>query len=724
VSTGAQEAQPEQGKLERVDKLFPTFDVKPPMMPPASIWLSVEEAETNIDAVDRFGKSASYVNRPLFLQTNVAPGDEGYYAAFDFTVEEGEDGKYLLSMAGPPVGRGHASPVSLRLGGRWYSVVSAPLSKAQWGTASATQWSNLGFAAVEPGRHRIVVKVDKKRPMDTQYCMVLDGLLLTKADKVNEAAKRWRKPRPKIAPKPRTLPRIVSFNDSSEIQIIYPRFRTTREIEGESPFGTIITSVMSENNAGDPKKTVSDICRAGYKWLMDYIFPLVIPEGGNPLDEANFEKWKSADPRKVEYLKMITAAGLKVHLRFCAPRIKNRIPKQITPEYCEAFARHSVMMVRQYGKWVKSWELLNEKNGAMAPVDYAKICNVAYKAIKAVDPEAQVWVGATAMLQCLTDFPEPWIQKTLDAGIQADGYSFHPYCQPYVRRNFPERGSQWYPWNYWPDYHHMIADLRSRLDESKLTKGPDGHARYAATEVGWPTHVDRETWKRNISYLTQAKYEQRGMLLDFWLGVRPRFNFIFTRPWHDMYERESHFQLVDAYNTRVMSWINRRTKYRMEGPDRIYRPAYYAAAAVCSNIDDTLRKTGQKVEIADAEKLNPQIMTFERIHRDFRFAEVVILVWAGVRADDEFQARPVDITLPGPTDAIGFVPIGYSLLPVGAVYSKMGQFEWGVEELLYELSDSSLKLLDVPLSDAPYVIKYIRRLPDSRTASSQERKQK
>jgi hypothetical protein len=197
------------------------------------------------------------------------------------------------------------------------------------------------------------------------------------------------------------------------------------------------------------------------------------------------------------------------------------------------------------------------------------------------------------------------------------------------------------------------------------------------------------------------------MLLDFWLGIRPQITFVESRRFNDLYNPEANFQLVQFYSNNVFEH------------DDLYRPAYFAAAAVCSNIDDTLEKTSQRVEISVLntdtpelilKKLNPQIMTFERKHKALGFTEVVIVVWAGVPAEDDFQAIPVSITLPGPTKSIASIPIGYSLLPVGVTYSKMDQFDWGVKRLSYELSDNALTVKSIPLSDAPYVIKFARRL--------------
>ena len=483
---------------------------------------------------------------------------------------------------------------------------------------------------------------------------------------------------------------------TAELDILLPRFRSSADI-GSSPFGTHTTSVFSEN-VGSPEQLINDISKAGFKWVKDYV-PAGNLQQSQDLDSF-LARWAEPWGACVEFLEMAGQAKVKVLLRLSDMREDGNEPT--SPRAREAFARFCRLQVRHYKRWVKDWELCNEPNignlnPRLAPDEYALLANEAYEAIKAEDPEAQVYVGATAMLQCLGDWPYPWIREAVQAGLRGDVFSFHPYCQPYLRLNMPEHGSQFHPWTHWESYEAQTVELRQLLGRSVLAKGADGQVRVAATEAGWPTTVSKSTWKRQISLLTQAKYEQRAMLLDFWLGTSPRINFILTRPFTDIYHNEGQFQLVNP-------------GYNLLEPANRYRPAYFAAAAVCSNIDDTLHKTRQEVRVTDASQLNPQIMTFEREHKDFGFAEAVIVLWAGVPADDDFEPKLVNVSIPGPTESIICAPIGYSLLPVGATHTSMDEFDFGVTNLPYELSADALTILSVPLSDAPYVIKYARKL--------------
>lgn len=506
--------------------------------------------------------------------------------------------------------------------------------------------------------------------------------------------------RPQQKPAPPSLDDL----DAAVRRALLPRFKRSSEI-GDSPFGTHTCSTLSEG-MGDPQVLIRDISRAGFKWVKDYIPAGNMPAGADP--EDFLAQWNQPKPSGVAYLELARKSKLNVLLRLNQLSVAGKPPA--TPEARRLFARWCRLQVRHYKQWVKDWELGNEPNGGnehplIKPEDYALLCKEAYREIKAEDPQARVWVGATAMLQCLHDWPYPWIRKALAADLGGDGFSIHPYRQPYVRLNFPEHGSQFHPWNFWPDYAAQIADLREAIDHGKLVAGADGHVPIAATEEGWPTNLSDHTWKQEISFLTQAKYEQRAMLLDFWLGIRPRINFIFTRSFQNIYHVEAQFQLVEPYQSNIMNWAD------PENRDALFRPAYLAAAAVCANVDDTLKKTSQPVEVPAAEKLNLQIMTFQREHAELGLVEVVILLWAGVPAEDDFEPRPLAVTLPGQAPSLASLPIGYSLLPVGVKYSTMDDFNWGVKTLPCKMTGGSVTLAEVPVSDAPYLIKYVRRAP-------------
>jgi len=672
--------------------------VAPPAKPPHDIWIEGEMPfRSNIGNRD---SGNAYAGEHGFLMTGVTPGPDGHFADYEFVVRR--PGRYLLVLAGGPVGQGHVSPFWWKIEKEnaaaeeteWNHAVSLPSThgKVQWGVSSAVTWLSVAYVDLAKGDHVFKFKVTEHRAIAKDYCYFLDAIALRLVDPLSGTADDV---------DIRELPSYETLGKEQQAALL-PRFKTTSEIAGDSPFGTHLTSVPSEH-VGDPKVLLGDVSRAGFKWIKDYSGLSWKKGDGQSLDDA-LKRVEKPRPEVIQYFKEARKAGLKILMRLDAIYVQGGERDLKDPEFRNGFARYCALMVRHYGRWVQDWEMCNEMNiDDFKPEDYALLCNEAIAAMKAEDADCRVWVGATAMLQCLPS----WIQKTLDAGIQGDGYSFHPYCQPYVQENYPERGSQFHPWNHWPDYKAQIADLRGRLDTSKLAKTADGRVPIAGTEAGWPTSVSSGSWVQEISLLTQAKYEQRAMLLDFWLGVRPRINFIFTRGFHNIYHIESKFQLVEPYHSNIMNWSDPSNR------DGLFRPAYLAAAAVCSNIDDTLKKKVYRVRLSGVkslEELNPQIMTFEREHPDLDFVEAVILVWAGVPADDRFQRRSIDISVVAPTEDILCAPFGFSLLPVGAKHSTMDTFNWKVKNLSYYVNPDSLEIRNAPFTDAPYVVKFIRKL--------------
>jgi hypothetical protein len=283
------------------------------------------------------------------------------------------------------------------------------------------------------------------------------------------------------------------------------------------------------------------------------------------------------------------------------------------------------------------------------------------------DPKARVYAPASAMLQCLHDYPFPYIPRLLDAGLlnHVDVFSFHPYRQPYTRANVPEHASEFHPWRIWGSYRRQIDDLRSRL---RIRAGRD--VPIAATEVGYPTHADSASGVREISLATQAKYEQRMMIADFALGLRPRIQFIFKRPWNDPNEAEHNFNLVNADNTK--------------------RPAWYAVRNICSLFDDTLKPADVRVECDAPPEADPQVSAFIRKGPDVE--ELLIALWAGIPSDDNrYYAGSCRLTFA--TDRFRFAVLLDLLQPSPAPF-----------DLPCEVSDGRVVIPTVPLHDSPVVV--------------------
>ncbi len=412
---------------------------------------------------------------------------------------------------------------------------------------------------------------------------------------------------------------------------------------------------------------MNDVADAGFGWVKDYIAAGNIAEG-----EDWKKKWAEFPDRYDVFLRTARELGLRVMLRLDYPRWHGGEPT--TPEAQKAVAHYYRQLVRRYKQWVKDWEIDNEPNignekPRVVPEHYVAIVKIAAAAIRAEDPEAKVYAPASAMLQCLHDYPYPYIPRLLDHGLldHIDVFSYHPYRQPYQRVNIPEHASEYHPWQVWGSYRRQIDDLRGRLRAKAGKEIP-----LAATEVGYPTHANRETKVREISFTTQAKYEQRLMIADFALGVRPRVQFVFKRPWSDPYEREHQFNLVNADNSK--------------------RPAYHAVRNVCALFDNTLALAVAEVAHDAPPETNVQLHAFTRAGS--RGEELLIALWAGVPADDNRYCVGTCALTIGSTRFR--CPVALDLLlptPGGAL------------ELPYEVSNDRVIVRDVPLHDSPVIVR-------------------
>lgn len=441
--------------------------------------------------------------------------------------------------------------------------------------------------------------------------------------------------------------------------------RCSAEIQS-SPFGTHTSSLWERHEADRIAEYLQEVAAVGFKWVKDYIHGAV-GEG-----EDWREKTWQFSPHYEAYLRTAAALGLRVLLRVDF-YFHGKLPT--TPEARQAMACHYRQAVRCFKPWVRDWEIYNEpnlgnENPHISPEDYVQMVQTASAVIRAEDPQARVYAPAVAMLQCLHTKPFPYIPKLLEAGLldHIDVFSFHPYRQPYVRVNIPEHGSEFHPWRVWGSYAQQIADLRARLGASTGREIP-----LAATEEGYPTHMDRETSLQEITLVTQAKYEQRAMLADFLAEVRTRINFIFKRPFVDPYGQEANFNLVN--------------------PDNSKRPAYFAAQNICAVFDDTLKRAPFSVSWDAPRRWNTQVHAFIQEHPEYD--ELLIVLWAGVPARRDGSYYFGSCRLAVDSDRY-LAPVVFDLLqptPIPAVGQP------------YRVEAGRLFIEQVPVNDSPVLIK-------------------
>jgi hypothetical protein len=339
----------------------------------------------------------------------------------------------------------------------------------------------------------------------------------------------------------------------------------------DSPFGAH-TVVIWETDPSQKRIEfqLQQFAATGMKWVKDYM--CIIGEAGET-PQQTIERWKKNPeslilPHYLQYCKTARSLGLKILLRVDGSLFYYKSGgKKMTPESIAAYREAMTLLVNALKDYIQDWEIDNEPNmgnekPTVSPEDYVALVKAGYEGIKAADPHARVYAGATAMLQCLDKYPFPYIDRMLKAGLlnYCDVFSFHPYRMPYSADNIPEHGSEFHPWKTWGDYEKQIKDLKLHL---KKASGKDFSI--AATEVGYPADFMKDTKQRKITLQTQAKYDQRMMIMDHYLGVYPRINFAFKRQLINPYDMESNFSMISA------DWI------------RV--PKYFASIPVCALLD-------------------------------------------------------------------------------------------------------------------------------------------
>jgi hypothetical protein len=273
-----------------------------------------------------------------------------------------------------------------------------------------------------------------------------------------------------------------------------------------------------------------------------------------------------------------------------------------------------------YGKRIRHWSFLNEPNAptnndhtkpAVMPEKYVELLAQVRKIRDEVAPGVKLYGPEAAMLQVMEDWPFPWLDRCLQAGLldQVDGISIHPYRQGYSPRNIPENPSTFEgrPGKGYATYEEQIARLRERT----------GGKPVAVLEVGWST-----TPAGSICEHTQAKFALRQQIQDFALGLDCAVYFLLRERHVDrpcpLWHIENHFGIVHTDNSP--------------------KPAYIALQTLYSQLDSGCTKSDLPVEFSD-----PQVKWF--LYQDTRGAVPVLklVYWLPVPAQDDL--RPVDVAV-------------------------------------------------------------------------------
>lgn len=439
----------------------------------------------------------------------------------------------------------------------------------------------------------------------------------------------------------------------------------------DSPFGTHTTTLKEGHEANNIPFFLGMVSDAGYKWIKDYF-------GSNQVSSSSpaTSYWNTFPDRYYEYFQEADRLGFKIFIRLDFPRVDGRIPTTSSDmEYVRRFYKRAA---EEFGQYVDDWEIDNEPNLRnssgnpwISEAQYENIAAVAAQAIREGDPGAKVYGPATAMLQAMADTPTRYIPDVINEGLlnHIDVFSYHPYRQPYKPFRYPELASEFEPWNRWGTYSNQLAALRTMVKNKPL----------AVTEMGYPTNFNRSTGERDISLLTQAKYEQRSMLMDYSLDVRPTINFIFKRPFANdsgdaLYELEYHFNIVD--------------------PDNSKKPIFYAVQNLTAIVDDDLQKAPFSVSCS-GNTTDLQIQTYTR-STNSAYDEVAILIWDAVAAEDNNHQRGT-CTMTVNSQAYE----GY------AFYDLLGQYPTALE-LNFSYNNGKTTISNIPVQDSPGLVRGVR----------------
>lgn len=243
-------------------------------------------------------------------------------------------------------------------------------------------------------------------------------------------------------------------------------------LQPESPFGMGVYLYRYPTDAEGRKRMekAADIAMAvGVKWSREeMMWAAIEPERGK------FD-WSRYDA----VIETARSRGISV---YGIIDYWNKWTKPYTPEGIADYADYCKALVGRYKGKINHWEIWNEPNIFFwpGPKDvYPQLLKAAYKAIKEVDPNAQV-------LGCSTAGIDPaFVKMVMDAGAPFDILTIHPY-------------------RYTLDDEQFIRELQ---DIHKLTVQMDGKPRPVwITEMGWGTDIPNGVTERQQASLLARTY--------------------------------------------------------------------------------------------------------------------------------------------------------------------------------------------------------------------------
>ena len=296
-----------------------------------------------------------------------------------------------------------------------------------------------------------------------------------------------------------------------------------------------------------------------------------------------YVNWETVEPRRGKYrwadpdntVAAFESQGLRILLRVHGTPAWARPPGTFLsypPEDMEDFGRFMEELARRYRGQVAAYEIWNEPNlnyewGYLDPDPerYTQMLQTAFRAVKAVDPQALVVSGGLAT----TGQGSPTAMGDLE-------FLDRMYAAG-ARGYFDALGSHPYPFGNPPDHRDTWGLSLERVVEQHrimLSHG-DFDTPVWITELGWVLHTSWNLVEHEaigVSELEQASYLTRAYekIRMEWPWVRGLFIFNLD------------FSVVPWYTaSEPMRW------YAVLNPDRTPRPAYIG---IRSQMMNTLRK--------------------------------------------------------------------------------------------------------------------------------------
>jgi polysaccharide biosynthesis protein PslG len=223
----------------------------------------------------------------------------------------------------------------------------------------------------------------------------------------------------------------------------------------------------------------------GAKWVrFGLMWRWVLPD--NP---TNY-KWASIDP----VVKGIADRGMEPLAVLSTTPSWARASGCTDSEWCAPastrisdYAKFAAAAAKRYPQ-IHVWEIWNEPNHgpwwrpAPDPVRYTALLKAAYKAIKAVNPNAIVITGGTApaVSNGKSMAAIEFLQKIYanGGGGSFDGVGHHPYCYD-AKDTCPDLFAKWSAWSQMNDTNPSLRSL--------MKDHGDGNKKIWATEFGAPT---------------------------------------------------------------------------------------------------------------------------------------------------------------------------------------------------------------------------------------------